>query len=117
MMGQVEHQEQLFYRLRLEDYVPEDHLLRRVDQLVDFSGLRTKLAALYSHTGRPSVDPELMIRMLLVGYLCGIRSETRLCKESAFEPRLSLVLPSRPRRGGARALDFFQEPAWAFRRW
>jgi len=69
MMGQVKHREQLFYRLRLEDYVPEGHLLRRVDQLVNFSGLHTELAALYSHTGRPSVDPELMIRMLLVGYL------------------------------------------------
>ena len=81
MMGQVKHQEQLFYRLRLEDYIPEDHLLRHVDRFVDFSGLRTELAALYSHTGRPSVDPELMIRMLLVGYLYGIRSETRLCEE------------------------------------
>ncbi|MCF6445022.1 hypothetical protein L1065_09740 [Nereida sp. MMG024] len=51
MMGQVKHQEQLFYRLRLEDYVPEDHLLRHVDRFVDFSALRGELAALYSHTG------------------------------------------------------------------
>lgn len=81
MMGQMEHQEQLFYRLRLEDYIPEEHLLRCVDQFLDFSALRTELAGLYSHTGRPSIDPELMIRMLLVGYLYGIRSETRLCEE------------------------------------
>ena len=81
MMGQVKHQEQLFYRIRLEDYIPDDHLLRRVDQFVDFTTLRTELAALYSHTGRPSIDPELMIRMLLVGYLYGIRSETSLCQE------------------------------------
>ena len=79
MMGQVELQEQLFYRIRLEDYIPEDHLLRHVDQFVDFTALRTELASLYSHTGWPTIDPELMIRMLLVGYLYGIRSETRLC--------------------------------------
>jgi len=81
MMGQLRHQEQLFYRLRLEDYVPGDHLLRQVDRFVDFSALRTELAALYSHTGRPSINPELMIRLLLVCYLYGIRSETRLCEE------------------------------------
>ncbi len=56
-------------------------MLRQVDRFVDFSALRAELAALYSHTVRPSVDPELMIRMLLVGYLYGIRSETRLCQE------------------------------------
>lgn len=81
MLGRIEHQDQLFYRLRLEDCIPEDHLLRRVDRFIDLSALRTELAALYSHTGCPSIDPELMIRMLLIGYLYGIRSETRLCEE------------------------------------
>jgi transposase len=61
-------QESLFYAFRLEDHVPSDHLLRRTDRFVDYSGLRRRLADFYSATGRPSVDPELMIRMLLIGY-------------------------------------------------
>jgi len=67
MMGRVQEQGRLFYRFRLEDHVPEDHFLRQVDRFLDFQPLRTELAPLYSHTGRPSVDPELMIRMLLIG--------------------------------------------------
>ncbi|WP_339857683.1 IS1182 family transposase [uncultured Nisaea sp.] len=81
MMGRLADQGQLFYRFKLEDYVPADHFLRRVDRFLDFKPLRAELAPLYSHTGRPSIDPELMIRMLLIGYLYGIRSETRLCEE------------------------------------
>jgi transposase len=60
---------------------PQDHLLRDIDRLLDFTELREYLAPYYSHTGRPSVDPELMIRMLLIGYCCGIRSERQLCYE------------------------------------
>ena len=71
----------LFYDFSVEDHVPVDHLLRAVDRFVDLGGIRERLAAFYSETGRPSVDPELMIRILLVGYLCGIRSERRLCEE------------------------------------
>jgi transposase len=70
----------LFYRFKLEDHVPDGHFLRHVDRFIDFGPLRADLASLYSHTGRPSIDPELLIRMLLVGYLYGIRSETRLCE-------------------------------------
>lgn len=81
MMGRQAAPEQLFYRFCVEDHVPADHLLRKIDLLFDFDSLRTEVAALYSHTGRPSVDPELMIRMLLVGYLYGIRSERRLVEE------------------------------------
>ncbi len=81
MMGRQEVQEALFYRFRIEDHVPADHLLRRIDWLLDFGTIRHELEALYSHTGRPSVDPELMIRMLLIGYLYGIRSERRLVEE------------------------------------
>ena len=81
MMGRLETQENLFYRFRIEDHVPQNHLLRRIDWLLDFEAIRRELAALYSHTGRPSVDPELMLRMLLVGYLYGIRSERRLVEE------------------------------------
>ncbi len=82
MMGpRQEAQGALFYEFSLEVHVPEDHLLRSIDRFVDLSGVRTHLAAFYSSTGRPSVDPELMIRMLLVGYCLGIRSERRLCEE------------------------------------
>ena len=82
MMGELAPaQNALFYDFCLEDYVPEDHLLRQIDQILDLSHLRKHLSTFYSHTGRPSVDPELMIRMLIVGYCYGIRSERHLCEE------------------------------------
>ena len=82
MMGsQGGAQEQLFYSFSLEDHVPRDHLLRGIDHFLDLSELREHLAPFYSHTGRPSIDPELMIRMLVIGYCFGIRSERRLCEE------------------------------------
>src|SRR5262245_1965926 len=82
MMGQQKGgQEKLFYSFNLEDHVPQDHLLRGIDDCLDLSGLRQHLAEHYSHTGRPSVDPELMIRMLIIGYSYGIRSERLLCDE------------------------------------
>ena len=71
----------LFYEFSIEDHVPLDHLLRSIDRFVDLGGLRRHLAPFYSSTGRPSVDPELMIRMLILGYAFGIRSERRLCEE------------------------------------
>jgi transposase len=82
MMG--EHsgkQDRLFYSFNLDEHVPADHLLRGIDRFLDLADLRQHLARFYSHTGRPSVDPELMVRMLLVGYCFGIRSERRLCEE------------------------------------
>jgi len=86
MMGERRAmQESLFYEFRLEEHVPPDHLLRRIDRFVDCTELRQHLASFYSTTGRPSVDPELMIRMLLVGYCLGIRSERRLCEEVGSE--------------------------------
>ncbi len=82
MMGeQLGRQERLFYAFCLEDRIPPDHLLRRIDAVLDLSWLRDELAPYYSHTGCPSVDPELMIRMLIVGYCYSIRSERRLCQE------------------------------------
>jgi transposase len=82
MMGpKQEAQAALFYEFSLEDHVPRDHLLRSIDRFVDLSSIRSHLADFYSHTGRPSIDPELLIRMLLVGYCFGIRSERRLCEE------------------------------------
>ena len=74
-------QEALFYEFSLERHVPADHLLRSTDRFVDLSGIRAHLRPFYSEIGRPSIDPELMIRMLLIGYCCGIRSERRLCEE------------------------------------
>ena len=82
MMGQRrEAQTSLFYEFNLEDHVPSNHLLRLIDRFLDLSSIRTHLRPFYSHIGRPSIDPELMIRMLLVGYIMGIRSERRLCDE------------------------------------
>lgn len=82
MMGSSDKpQDELFYAFNLDDMVPQDHLLRDIDRVLDLSDLREHLAPYYSHTGRPSVDPELMIRMLLIGYCCGIRSERQLCYE------------------------------------
>jgi len=71
----------LFYNFSIDAHVPADHLLRSIDRFVDLSELRHDLAPFYSSMGRPSVDPELMIRMLIVGYCVGIRSERRLCEE------------------------------------
>src|SRR5271166_5777002 len=82
MMGEGSSgQKQLFYSFNLEDHVPADHLLRGIDRCLDLGELRDHLAPFYSHTGRPSIDPELMMRMLIVGYSFGIRSERRLCEE------------------------------------
>ncbi|SLN71796.1 Transposase DDE domain protein [Roseovarius litorisediminis] len=82
MLGpRQEAQAALFYEFSLEDHIPQNHLLRSIDRFVDLSGIRQYLAEFYSHTGRPSIDPELLIRMLLVGYCFGIRSERRLCEE------------------------------------
>src|SRR6187431_3318012 len=82
MMGprQID-QAPLFYEFSLERHVPAAHLLRAIDRFVDLSDIRSHLAPFYSSTGRPSIDPELLVRMLLVGYCYGIRSERRLCEE------------------------------------
>jgi len=82
MMGERQvDQGALFYEFTLERHVPADHLLRSIDRFVELGDVRVHLAPFYSSTGRPSVDPELMIRMLIVGYCHGIRSERRLCEE------------------------------------
>ena len=82
MMGERRvGQDALFYGFSLERHVPAGHMLRSIDRFVELSGVRAHLQPFYSEIGRPSVDPELMIRMLLVGYCFGIRSERRLCEE------------------------------------
>jgi transposase len=82
MMGERQvQQDTLFYEFSLERHVPEHHLLRSIDRFVELDRVRRELAPFYSEKGRPSIDPELMIRMLIVGYCFGIRSERRLCEE------------------------------------
>ena len=81
MMGQQTRTESLFYYFRLEDQIPADHLLRLIDQHIDLSFVRERVKSLYSATGRPSIDPEILLRLLLVGYLYGITSERRLLEE------------------------------------
>jgi transposase len=81
MMGEQSRSESLFYYFRLEEQIPEDHLLRLLDRYIDFSFVRERLKTFYSSTGRPSIDPEVLMRLLLVGYLYGITSERRLLDE------------------------------------
>src|SRR5579872_7279091 len=82
MMGRREDgQGQFFYAFDLDQVVPPDHLVRQIGGVVDLGWVHKELAPYYSHTGRPSIDPELMIRMLIVGYVFAIRSERRLCSE------------------------------------
>lgn len=81
MMGRQVEQGALFYEVRLEDRVPRDHLLRRVDGLLNLGFVHEAMVPHYSATGRPSIDPVLMIHILVVGYLNGIRSDRRLCEE------------------------------------
>ena len=123
MMGQQGgSQDRLFYSFNLDDHVPRGHLLRGIDQVLDLRELRAQLAPFYSHTGRPSIDPELILRMLIVGYCSGIRSERRLCEEVHLNLayrwfcRLELDAPvpnhstfSKNRHGRFRASEAFRQ--------
>jgi transposase len=82
MMGRLNHdQEQFFYSFRLDEAVPQDHPVREVAAVLDLGWVHSELAPYYPRLGRPSIDPVLMIRMLIVGYVFGIRSERALCRE------------------------------------
>ena len=82
MMGRrKDGQGQFFYSFNLDEVVPPDHLVRQIDGVLDLSWVHKELAAYYSPIGRPSIDPVLMIRMLIVGYVFALRSERRLCSE------------------------------------
>jgi transposase len=81
MLGRKNRSEKMFYYVKMDDLIPEDHLLRLIHRYVDLGFIRRKVAHLYSHTGRPSIDPEILLRMLLIGYLYGITSERRLCED------------------------------------
>src|SRR5437763_14825887 len=81
MGGRVNHdQEQLFYSFRLEEAVPDDHLVRKIAAVLDLSWVRAELAPHYPNNGRPSIDHELMIRMLIIGYVFALRSVRALCR-------------------------------------
>jgi transposase len=82
MMGRLNHdQGQLFYSFCLEEVVPDDHLIREIDAVLDLSWVHAQLAPYYSKVGRPSIDPALIIRMLIIGYVFAIRSERALCRD------------------------------------
>ena|SRR5208282_2433101 len=82
MMGRLNRdQEQFFYSFRLDEVVPDDHLARAIAAVLDLSWVHAELASYYPRIGRPSIDPVLMIRMLIVGYVFAIRSERALCRE------------------------------------
>src|SRR5215831_3362712 len=81
MMGQHTRSESLFYYFRIEDQVPENHLLRLIDRHVSFQFVRDELRDSYSESGRPSIDPEVLLRILLLGYLYGVTSERKLLEE------------------------------------
>jgi hypothetical protein len=106
MMGRLAgFQEQLFYTFSLEAHVPSDHLLRRVDGVLDLSFLRDAPAPFYSENGRPSIDPELMIGMLLIGMLLRHPLRAAVVRGSASQSRVSLVLPARAGRPGSGSHD------------
>jgi transposase len=81
MLGRKTFAPKLFYQVSLEERVPADHLLRRIAAVVDFSFVRRLTARFYSHTGQPGIDPEVLFKMALLGYLYGITSERRLAEE------------------------------------
>src|SRR6516165_9148679 len=82
MMGRLSHhQEQFFYSFRLDEAVSDDHPVREIAAVLDLSWVHSELAPYYSWLGRPSIDPVLMIRMLIVGYVFAIRSERALCRD------------------------------------
>jgi len=81
MLGKKRRQQSIFYFFRIEDFIPKDHILKLINRHIDFSFIYPKVKHLYSHTGRPSIDPVVLIKMLLIGYLFGITSERKLCEE------------------------------------
>src|SRR5208283_195991 len=81
MISQKETEDKFIYNFRLEEYVPEDHILRIIDRHIDFEFIRGRVKHLYSHTGQPSIDPVVLIKMLLIGYLFDVKSERQLVKD------------------------------------
>ena len=104
-------QEALFFGFNLDEHVPADHLLRSIDRFVELADIRRQLAPYDSAIGRPSIHPELMIRMLLVGYCCGIRFERRLCEEVHLNLAYRWFCRLGADRRGTRPLDLSGSPA------
>ena len=93
MMGRLKgDHSQLFYEFHLDDVVPDDHLVRDISAVLDLSWVHAELAPYYPKIGRPSIDPVLMIRMLIIGYVFGIRSERLLCREVKVIHGVPLVM-------------------------
>jgi hypothetical protein len=113
VIGEKTKEDKLFDYLRPEELIPEDHILRLIERYVDFSFVRPKVEHLYSHTGRPSVDPDVMMRMLLVGYLFGITSERRLVH--GWKRPMFLVVDGHPAHTARLVLQ--KDPAARCRRW
>ena len=111
MMGQQCRSESLFYYFRIEDHVPENHLLRAIDRYVSFDFVREKLKPLYSDTGRPSIDPERLLRILLIGYLFGVTSERKLIEELRMHLAWRWFNGADVRPRGSASLNVFEEPA------
>jgi transposase len=108
MMGRLKSdQGQLFYEFHLSDAVPEDHMVRKIDAALDLSWLRSELTPHYSSIGRPSIDPELMIRMLIVGYVFAIRSERVICREVQVNLAYRCIRHSRAPATSAFAKEMF----------
>jgi hypothetical protein len=113
MMGR-KHREQasLFYEFRLDDMIPKDHILRRINVFVTsvLGDLHEQLGPFYSDIGRPSIDPELLIRMLIVGYCFGIRSERKLCEEVRLHLAYRWFCRLDLNDDGSPPLDLLREP-------
>src|SRR5271156_5645435 len=115
MMGERRvMQEALFYGFSLERHVPDNHPLRKIDRFVDLSEVRTHLEPYYSETGRPSIDPELMMRMLIVGYCFWHSLGASAVQRGPPQFGVSLVLSVGARRRRSRSFDLFQEPPRPF---
>jgi hypothetical protein len=116
MMGcQAGSQERLFYAFNLEHHIPDNHLLCGINRFLDLSDLGQHLAGFYSHT-RPSIDPELLIRMLIIGYSFGIRSGGSPMRRSPSQSGVPLVLSSGSGRCGAGSFHVLEESAWTLSR-
>ena len=109
--GAPPRSEALFYYFRLEDNIPENHLLRLIDKHVSFEFVRQQMKDSYSETGRPSIDPELLLRILLIGHLYGITSERKLVEELRMHVAWRWFTGVGFDPGNSAPLDLFQEPA------
>src|SRR6266498_880712 len=117
MMGRREDgQGQFFYAFDLDKIVPPDHLVRQIDAILDLSWVHKELAPYYSHTGRPSIDPVLMIRMLIVGYVFAIRSERRICAEAQVNLAYRWFLQTQHRGHNPRSFGVLPRAARALSR-